>query len=70
MAARTNYFDEAAKEGTDDEGDYDEETGEAVTKPRKPRNGVDDSSEEDEDEDDEEAAREARLGDCNAQHIH
>ncbi|RMY74715.1 hypothetical protein D0863_03078 [Hortaea werneckii] len=58
-----DFFDTRAAEGSDEEEEFDEETGEAVDRPRKKaENGdVGDSSEE-EDDDDEEAERQVREG--------
>ncbi|KAF2151435.1 transcription elongation factor spt6 [Myriangium duriaei CBS 260.36] len=60
-----SYFDLAADLGSEEEDDdYDEETGEAVDKPRKskPKGAVEDSSEEEDDDDDEEEQRKVAEG--------
>lgn len=62
-----SYFDTAADVGDEEDEEFDEETGEVVSRPAKSKRAgdevMDDSSEEDEDEDDdEEAAREVREG--------
>ena len=60
------FFDRTAAEGDEEEEEeeIDEETGEAVDRPRKSRaaNGEMDDSSEEEDEDDEEAERQVREG--------
>lgn len=59
--ATSNLFDMDAEVGSEEDEDYDEETGAVRTKTR-PTNGarLDDSSEE-EDDDDEEAERQVRT---------
>lgn len=60
--ATSNFFDIDAELGSEEDEDYDEETGTVKTKTR-PTNGarIDDSSEEEDDDDDEEAERQVRM---------
>lgn len=56
--ATANLFDIDAEVGSEEDDDYDEETGQAVRKPKRTNGANLDDSSEEEDDDDEEAERE------------
>lgn len=61
--ATSNLFDIDAEVGSDEDEDFDDETGEVRTKTRGTNGaGIDDSSEEEEDDDEEEARKVSMLG--------
>lgn len=61
MSARDLIEGEAELDDEENEGSFDEDTGEAVRRPNGTNGHLDDSSEEEEDDDDEDAARAVRF---------